>query len=196
MDFIEKKVRDVMIPINNFPTISADARLKDAIPVIAGLLPAGAKNTYSNLNMAVVVDDDNELIGTFGIFELLSTIEPQYLKGTNSGTLNYAGTWSIPIFWEGLFTERCRQVASKRVRDFTTPFSSFVNADDTLIKAAYMMNKSKSEYVPVKDGDRLAGIVLNTEILKVVLELLIGDQIIPLPIQGVSVQNERLENTG
>ncbi|MBF7083891.1 CBS domain-containing protein [Desulfallas sp. Bu1-1] len=169
----EKKVKDIMIPIYDYPTVSGEATLKDAVKILMSSSNL-QKNKPRTGRQCIFVVEDNELVGTFGIPELLVAIEPQHLKGTVFGGTKACNTWATPVFWEGLFTERCREVAGRLVREFMKPVDLFVNVNDTLLKAAYYMTKHKADTVAVKNNGRLAGMVRSIDIFREISTLVMN----------------------
>lgn len=161
----EKKVKDIMIPAYDYPTVSAEAMLKDAIRVLRNSFHPQEKKPRTGRQHVFVVED-NELVGTFGVYDLLKAIEPQFLKGTAYFSMKLNNSWAIPIFWEGLFTERCREIAHKKVKEFMNPIEFYVHIDDTLLRASYSMARYKSDFVAVKDKDRLVGLIRSVDIFQ------------------------------
>lgn len=166
----EKKVKDIMIPFYDFPTVSADATLKDVLMVMM--------NSYNYQNKprtgrnCVFVVEDNELVGIFGIPELMEAIKPQYLRNTFINVKGYNfWTSAIPFFWNGLFTDRCKEIADEKVRDYMQTIENHVNVNDTLLKAAYSMVKNKAEAVAVKDNERLVGMIRSVDIFQEIANL-------------------------
>jgi CBS domain-containing protein len=171
----EKKVKDIMIPIYDYPTVSGEATLKDAVKILMSSYTL-QQNKPRTGRQCIFVVEDNELVGTFGIPELLVAIEPQYLKGTVFGGTKACNIWAIPVFWEGLLTERCREVAGRMVREFMKPVDLFVDVNDTLLKAAYYMAKHKADAVAVRNNERLAGMVRSIDIFQEISSLVVcGD---------------------
>lgn len=173
----EKKVGDIMIPIYNYPTVSAEATLKDAVMLLANSV-CRRKNKPRTGRQQLFVVEDNELAGTFGIPQLLAAIEPGYLKGTVFGGTKACNLWATPVFWEGLLAERCKKLAGRKVGEFMQPVDLFVDIDDTLLKAAYYLTRHRAEAVAVKNKGRLAGMVRSIDIFREISLLLVnGDNI-------------------
>ncbi len=165
----ERKVRDIMIPIYEYPLISSEASLKTTLQVMKDLWHPQVNKPKSG-RRRVVVFENNVPIGTFGINEMFKAIEPQYLESLNFAGIKMPGS-PVPIFWEGLFSERCLEVAQDKIKKYTSLFEYFANADDTLLRASCYMVKAKQEFLPVKSNNRLVGMVLNDDIFKEICDL-------------------------
>ena len=171
----EKKVKDIMIPIYDYPTVSCEATLKDVLRVLMNsYIYQGKPRTGRN---CVFVVDNNELVGLFGIPELLAAIEPQYIKGSVKGVNGYnLWTADIAFFWDGLLTERCQEIVHDNVKDFMKPIEKHIDINDTLLRAAYSMVKNKAEAVAVKDKKRLVGMVHSVDVFKEITRIVFKDE--------------------
>jgi len=121
----------------------------------------------------VVVFENNLPVGTFGINEMFKAIEPQYLESLTFVGMKLPSS-SVPIFWEGLFTERCIEVAQNAIKKYTTPFEHFANTDDSLLRTSCNLAKYKLDFLPVKSNNRLVGMVLNEDIFREISELIVN----------------------
>lgn len=179
----EKKVRDIMIPIYEYPLISSEATLHTTLQIMKDLWHPQVNKPKTGRRRAIVFED-NAPVGTFGMNEMFKAIEPHYLDGLTFAGMKMPGS-PIPIFWEGLFSDRCLEVAQDKIKKHTSPFEYFVNADDTLIRASCHMNKYKVEFLPVKGNNRLVGMVLNEDIFKEICCLIAaGGESQPVPRAG------------
>lgn len=172
---IEKKVKDIMISIYDYPTVSGEATLKDAIRVLLNSYNYQGKPRTGR--SCVLVVNNFDLVGKFGIPELLAAIEPQYLRDSVKSVNGYS-LWAadIAIFWDGLLTERCQEIAHDNVRNFMQPIKNHVDINDTLLKAAYSIAKSKTETVAVKDKRRLVGMIRSVDIFREIARLVLKDE--------------------
>ncbi|AGL03017.1 CBS domain-containing protein [Desulfoscipio gibsoniae] len=174
----EKKVQDIMIPMYDYPTVSAKATLKDAVQVLMNAYNP-QKNKPRTGRQCVFVVENNEMVGIFGINELLAAIEPHHVKGTIFGGTKGYNVWAMPVFWEGLFTERCAEVTNKQVIEYMRPIESYVDIKDTLLKAAYFMIQNNIDDVAVKDKGRIVGMIRRADLFKEITRLMISDVQMP-----------------
>lgn len=172
----EKKVSDIMVPIYDYPTASSEATLRNALRVLAELWYPQDNRPRSGRNRIIIIED-NQPAGTFGVSELLEAIEPQYSKGFTFVGMKIPSALSFPIFWEGLFTERCQEVANRKVGDYMTPFEFFVDMDAPLLRASYTMAKNKTDSVAVRNNGHLVGIVRSYDIFREISDLVTSGDI-------------------
>ncbi|RJQ28116.1 MAG: CBS domain-containing protein [Peptococcaceae bacterium] len=163
----EKKVKDLMIPIEEYSRVNINSTVKEAIMVLKeSFCPAGTEHCTGHRSVLVFDDDDN-LVGLLTFRSLLVAIEPRFLK---------VEQWAVPVFWEGLFTERCREEAQKKVKEVMHPITLVtVNAEDTIIKTVYAMIKHKLGALPVVSNGRVVGMIRITEIFNEISELVTNE---------------------
>jgi CBS domain-containing protein len=181
---MEKKIRDIMIPVGNRIAISADASFKDAVSLMKkSFCPEEGKpcTGYSTL----MVYDNNILVGLLTLDDLLKAIEPQYLTGKTYRGWSIDTAWSIPVFWEGLFSDRTYEAIDKKVRDIMNPADFRLDADDTLIKAVYGMGKQKIYILPVMEEGRVIGMVRSIELFREICEFVLGEEASVLSLSNI-----------
>jgi len=158
----EKRVKDIMTPIGEYSSISVNSTVGEAISVLKKSF-CPIENAPCNGHRTVLVHDNNKLIGILTFRTLLTAIQPRFMK---------VDQWAVPMFWEGLFTERCREEAAKKVKDILTPINLVaLDADDTIIKAVHAMIKHKLGSLPVVKNGSMVGMVRINEIFDEISDL-------------------------
>ncbi len=151
----EKRVKDIMTPIDEYSSISVNSTVGEAISVLKKSF-CPIENGPCNGHRTVLVYENDELAGIITFRVLLMSIEPRFMK---------VDQWAVPVFWEGLFTERCREEARKKVKDIMTPIRLVaLDADDTIIKAVHAIIKHKLGSLPVVQDGAIIGMVRINEI--------------------------------
>lgn len=151
----EKRVKDIMTSIDEYSSVSANSTVKEAISILKRSFCPDSDASCSG-HGSVLVYDNNQLVGLITFRVLLTAIEPRFMK---------VDQWAVPVFWEGLFTERCREEARKKVKDIMTPITLVtLDANDTIIKAVHAMIKHKLGSLPVVKDGAVVGMVRITEI--------------------------------
>lgn len=162
----EKRVKDIMTPIEEYSTVDAGSTVKEAIAILKKSYCPDDTSSCSG-HRTVLVHEDNKLTGILTFRALLTAIEPRFIK---------VDQWAVPVFWEGLFTERCREESRKMVKDVMTPLSLVaLEAEDTIIKAVHAMIKHKLGTLPVTKGGQIVGMVRINEIFNEISDL-VADQ--------------------
>ncbi|TYO97327.1 HPP family protein [Desulfallas thermosapovorans] len=161
----EKRVIDIMIPVRNYKVVSHNCTVADAIKVLhRGFYQ---RNAGGQGHRSVIVSDDyGNPQGMVTFRSVLQALEPFFAR---------ADRLSVPTFWEGLFTERCKHEAQKSIKDIMHPINVIaLDANDTLIKAVHAMIKHKLGTLPVKKNNRLVGMVRVNELFAEVYDLVAG----------------------
>ncbi|MFZ5647261.1 MAG: CBS domain-containing protein [Bacillota bacterium] len=162
----EKQIGDVMVSLQNFMAVSAEAGVKEVVSTLR-------KSILSNELDTVLVYNNNLLAGFISIDDILTAIEPQFLKGGTYRGWTVNREWAIPVFWEGLFTDRCIEATGKKARDIMKPVEFEVEVTDPLIKAVYGMTKHSAENLPVLNDGLVVGIIRSEELF-MEIDALIG----------------------
>lgn len=161
----EKKVKDIMTPIYDYPVVSSTATIRDTVRVMVGSYK-WQENKPRTGRRRVFVVEDNELVGTFGLPELFAAIAPGYLRHSLQGSFKAFAVWSSPVFWEGMFAEACQGVADQQVKKHMIPVEFYVDHNDNILKASHQMTKHKADAVAVKRDGRLVGMVRSADIFQ------------------------------
>ncbi|MCL6638331.1 MAG: CBS domain-containing protein [Firmicutes bacterium] len=163
----EKKVRDLMIPVADYSSVSVNNTVKEAITVL--------RKSFCNLETGechghrsvLVFDDENRLVGLLNFRALLLAIEPRFLKFEGGPAL----------FKEGFFTERSKEEAGKKVKDIMQPIDLItVDADDSLLKAVHLMLKHKLGTLPVLEDGMVVGMIRNNEVFNEIAKAVVDEQ--------------------
>lgn len=149
----EKRIREVMKPLESFSSVSSDTTIKNAVYIL--------RNSNSlqgeGLNYLMIFENKS-LIGFVGIQELLASVQPPNLRDDWYRGWNVS-SWAEPSFIQGLFTRLCMEVAEKPVRDIMDPITTVLNADSTLEEAVFKFYREKREMFPVAENECLVGVV-------------------------------------
>lgn len=170
----EKKIREIMIPVEEYLIISAEDGFKEAVSALKKSY-CPQEGEACNGHTTVLVYDNNMLVGMVGLEELLKAIEPQYLKGNTYRGWSVSSEWSIPVFWDGLFNDRTQDAMDKKVRDIMSSIDFQVEGDDPLIKAVYGMGKNKVNILPVTEDGHVVGMVRSTELFQEICNLVVEE---------------------
>lgn len=145
---VEKKVKDLLIPLTDYPHMPYWASLQEAVVQLTlaqqGQPAAGRRRTV------LVFDEAYKLQGILTQRDILRGIEPKFAR-------NYKETASL--LWGDLLGASAQEQAKKPIKDFMSPASAMVEANDSLLKASHVMVQEQMELLPVMDGNKVAGVV-------------------------------------
>jgi Mg/Co/Ni transporter MgtE len=162
----ERLVKDIMIPLTDYPHIPYWFSVREAIAMIKTMAADPTKKVLPYL--VLVFDEKYQLLGYLGIKEMLRGIEPRFLKAKE--TPGYLGPEAMDLtlgtLWRDLFGRRCREEAKKPVSEVMSPIRATIPATESIVKAAYLMLQTDSWIIPVMEDKKVAGIARLVDIFK------------------------------
>ncbi|WP_334109708.1 CBS domain-containing protein [Thermodesulfitimonas autotrophica] len=162
----EKKVRDVMIPVDKCPTVSEEATVKEAVTVLARSLRKVNAGEYVGHRAVLVLDREQRPVGLLSYRSLIKAIEPRLVDPEKipGQTLPWQ-EGAADISWEGFFTQRVREEARKKIKEVIRPRKLItIEADAPLIKAVHLMVRHDVGSLPVVEKEAVVGMVRISEL--------------------------------
>lgn len=161
----EKVVKNIMIPIESYASITEDSTVAAAIEALYKVqheLSATDLLMDTGHRSLLVFAKDGGLVGILSPRDLLRAIRPAYLsapKPSMADTLQYSA-----MFWEGLFTQRVREIKDERVDEIMSESPPQIDAGANLMEAADLMITREKRRIAVMDGAKVVGVVREQEL--------------------------------
>jgi len=178
---LKRKVRDRMIPIKNYATVAPDATLKEAALSLRTSyceLETGMC-TEAGPRTVMVLDENDTLVGILDFNSFLETLIPEIAGGLSarlaalgvSVAFAQADTSSLD---ESEFGLRARVIknAGTKVRDIMLKIKGAIDADTSLMDGLKKMFRNKITVLPVYEGDKLVGVLRDTDFFLTVTDIL------------------------
>lgn len=182
------KVKDLMIPLGEYATVSEDATLYEAVRVLKEaqrkyLEEARGSQKFRYPHRAVLVlDATGRVVGKVSQLDVLRALEPRYASIMKSPSVSrLAASGFSAEFLEdliekyGLFSSRledlCHKAAGRRVRDFmyTPQEGEYVRDDDTLDIAVHKLVMGQHQSLLVlNDREEIVGILRLVDVFDVI----------------------------
>ena len=144
----KKIVRDLVIPLTDYPHMPYWATLKEAVVQLTvaqqGLTPAARRKTI------LVFDEAYRLQGMLAMRDILQGIEPKFSKGYGEG---------IKVFWDDLYAHTAREQLGKAISEFMTPVAATVEANENLLRASHIMLSQNTTLLPVMEEGTVLGVI-------------------------------------
>lgn len=157
----KKTARDLMVPINDYMTISENATLFEAIKVLRNSFHRDGRAWYGHRSV-IVLGAGGDLVGVLSLKELLRAAG---LKELDNDPNFKAECWG----W--YYVNRLREESKLRVRDAMRPLTvPTVDADDDVKKVAAALLKNNVDSLPVMNSSGLVGMVRTVDIFMVIGE--------------------------
>ena len=168
----EKKVKDIMEPIEEYETINVDGRLSDVLAII--------KRKHKQVNgsgpfhkTVFVTDSSGRIIGKISVYDLIRGLVPETVKHPDISRAYYSmissramevaekvGQVQERFKWlKSSFFDLVSQEVTKDLKDVMSPVHPFLKEDDSINKAIYVMFKENIRQPLVVRGGKIVGVV-------------------------------------
>jgi CBS-domain-containing membrane protein len=179
-----KRVKDVMVPIEEYEKVDVHALLCDVLVVL--------KKNYENAksgapgqfhNTVFVTDRSKKIVGKISMYDLIRGLVPEsskHLEFPKRGSyVRTSRVWEVEertdelleqIGWlSRSFVDLVKQEAQKKVKDIMAPVDPILKEEDTINQAIYLMfNKNIRQPLVVRKGE-VVGVL---DLMRVFSELL------------------------
>ena len=174
-----KRVRDIMVPLSEYATVSEDGTLKDAV--------AALKESQANYDRAkyrhraiLVYDKSNAIVGKVSLLSILRALEPKYdemLSDRGPTHMGFTRKFQKAMFeslklWQDPMEHVCRKAAEIKVKAFmTTPSENeMIGPDQELGEAIHQLVIGHHQSLLVTEAGKVIGILRLTDTFEAVAE--------------------------
>ena len=171
----EKKITEMMIPIEGYTVINGDQSLGEAIRQLRAsfTVKLATDSIMETGHRSILIrDQDNRIQGVLAIRDMLRAIMPSYLqapKPSLADTIEYS-----PIFWDGMFTTGIGQMKDTPIKDFMSPLPVSIEGEANAMEAAHLMLASNHRRLLVEIDGEIRGIVREQDLF-FEMDRLLGD---------------------
>ncbi|MBM4137358.1 MAG: CBS domain-containing protein [Nitrospira sp.] len=154
-----KNVKDIMIGVFDYPHIPYWFSISQAIR-IAKVSFINSKK-YPEPMVILIFDEKYNLMGTLTLKDILKGLEPGFLKQTTQALFSE----EKEMEWDTLFKQESKELVEKPVREIMISAQYFVEPNESVTKAAYIMIHHDLILLPVLENKRkLIGLVRMIEV--------------------------------
>jgi predicted transcriptional regulator len=156
----EKKIRDIMVAIKQFPSVKSTSLIKEAVC----LIQKAQESQSPDCGILLVIDDTQNWIGVTDRKMVLRTLG-LYLENhiCRSGGEVYSDR--APPFEPGLFTECCRLQLARCVEEIMYPREVvIIGIDDDLPQALHLMTEGEVDSLVVVEDNEPIGVVHSVDV--------------------------------
>jgi CheY-like chemotaxis protein len=156
----ERSVRQVMIPIEDYTTLTETATVTEAVSELKKSFlnqVCTSRIMETGHRSLVVYDDRGEVKGILSIIDLLRAVMPAYLsapKPSMADSMQYSA-----MFWKGMFSREVLRLGQMPIVDVMSPAPQRIPVEANLMEAAYLMVSSGERRLAVVETERVVGIV-------------------------------------
>jgi CBS domain-containing protein len=165
----DKKVKDLMIPLEDYPHIPYWFTLRQAMAIVR---EAAVKFEGSFEPRAVLVFDEKyQLLGILTLRDIIRGLEPRFLKETDL----IKADPSLTVLMGDLFGPGMKEQSQKPVSEVMSPIKVTVNGDDPIVKALFLMIKGNVGVMPVMMDSKVAGMIRLSDLFTEISKLVLGE---------------------
>lgn len=158
-----KVTKDVMIGIFEYPHVPYWFSISQAIRIVKVSFISTKK--YPDPMAILVFDEKYNLMGTLTLKDILKGLEPTFLKPSGKAQVPEENETALSLIWDTLFTKGTKELAEKPVSEVMVPAKYFVEPNDPLTKAAYLMLHHDLVLLPVLENKKkFVGLVRMIEV--------------------------------
>lgn len=172
-------VRMLMVPLEEYATVSQEADLYEAIYALEEAQQAFDPSKHKH-RAILVLDNDGNVAGKISMFDVLMALEPKYEELAAEGTLSLSGynpefikallkdnlLWSEPLQFV------CSRAAKLRVGEIMeVPADGvYIDADATLDEAMHQLIMCRYHSLIVTSDEKAVGILRLTDVFSQICE--------------------------
>ena len=161
-------VRDLVIPLKDFPHLKESQTLHDAV----GELISYTCGEYDRIRYAelLILNERNQLSGRVTLQNILLSLDPRLKEASKVKGFEgkEAGFLDLVVLWEDSFFIECRKWSQIQIKDLMTPIKYTVKGSDPVLKALAIMTNTNISVLPVLDEGRVIGVIRLKEIFKTI----------------------------
>jgi CBS domain-containing protein len=172
-------VKDLMVPIEEYATVSQDATLFEAVQALERAQEKLNRTRHLYLHRAILVFDQNKkIIGKISQLDVLRALEPKYQSMGESRSLSRAGF--SPQFLQSMMKQFsllsdplvniCSKAANRKVKSFmyTPGEGEYVEENATLPEAIHQLIMGHHQSLLVTRGEDIVGILRLTDVFQAI----------------------------
>jgi CBS domain-containing protein len=163
------KVKDLMIPLEDYPHIPYWFSLRQAMAIVRET--AIKYEGQFEPRALLVFDEKYQLMGMLTLRDIIKGLEPRFLHET---ALVKADP-SLTVLMGDLFGPGLKEASQKPVGDVMSPIKVTAQGSDPLAKAIFLMIKEDVGMMPVIQDSKVAGMVRLSDLFKVISDMVLGE---------------------
>jgi cytidylate kinase len=188
--------RDVMLPPERYPHCRLSCTIREAIVALSASAVKLQDGYIMLPRYVLVLDDGDRLVGVVSRRELLKGLIPHLRDDRETEAhikelVPFAGSTpsELRIRWTSLFSRAAIEASKAPIQSVMVPIKGTVQVDDSLSTVISTMLYHGVDLVAVLDGEKVAGVVLMTNIFDIVAQFIMEYGQAPNTDSGVDDDN-------
>jgi len=175
----DAKAADVMLPPEKYPHCRLTCTIREAVVALSASAVKLQDGYIMLPRYVLVLDDDDRLVGVVSRRELLKGLIPHLHEDREAAAhikelVPFGGSMptELSIRWTSLFSRSAIEASMTPIRSVMVPIKGTVQVDDTLSTVVSTMLFHGVDLVAVLDGEKVAGVVLMTNIFDIIAQFI------------------------
>ncbi len=174
------RVKDIMVPIDEYTTVSQEATLYEAI-VELGNAQLDFDNEHYKHRAILVLDGSDQVVGKLSQIDVIRGLEPGYRNKEHFPEIKH---WALSRktvatmmedmhLWQEPLKDICKKSASIHVRDimYTPDDGEYVDEDASLNEAIHQLVVGRHQSLLVLRGSKVSGILRLVDVFSALLQI-------------------------
>jgi CBS domain-containing protein len=166
----DKKVKDLMIPLEDYPHIPYWFTLRQAMAIVreAAIKFEGTFEPRALL----VFDEKYQLMGILTLRDIIRGLEPNFLKETSLVKMDP----SLTVLMGDAFGPQMKEHSQRPVSEVMSPIQVTVDGNAPIPKALYLMVKENVGMMPVIQDNKVAGMIRMSDLFNEIATVVLGEE--------------------
>lgn len=176
-------VKDLMIPLADYATVSQEDTLYDAVIALEKADRRLHHGTYRH-RAVLVLDENNQIVGKLSQLDFLKALEPRYKEITDSKSLDRFGLSASFIrsmiasqgLWQKPLDNICARASHIKVKEvmYTPAEGEYVEETASIDEAIHQLIMGHHQSLLVTSNARVVGVLRLTDVFTEVYTLIKG----------------------
>jgi len=167
----DPKVKNLMIPLEDYPHIPSWFTLRQAMAIVreAVIRFEGVFEPRAVL----VFDEKYQLMGILTLRDIIKGLEPQFLQATGLVKMDP----NLAVLMGDLSVPSMRAASQRPVSEVMSPIAVTVDGSAPIAKALSLMIKENVGLMPVMQAGKVAGMIRLSDLFNEINKVVLGDHV-------------------
>ena len=176
-------VKDLMVPLSEYATVSEDATLSDAVKALKQSQAEFDQDKYRH-RAILVIDADQRVVGKVNLHAILKSLEPKYeemLSDSGPTHMGFTRKYQKAMYeslklWQDPTEQICEKATQSKVSTFmaTPRESQMIEPDAPLGEAIHQLVLGHHQSLLVTKDERVVGVLRLTDAAEYVCEAIMA----------------------
>ncbi len=178
----ELKVKDLMVPLSEYATVSTEATLFEAVAALKKAQDQYDKDNYRH-RAILIYDEKDNIVGKVSQHDILRALEPKYEQMGSVGMrrFGFSSNFLKVMFdqfelWNSALEDICKKAGSLKVKSFmyTPTEGEYIDENAGLGQAIHQLVMGHHQSVLVTRQTKIVGILKLTEVYREIRKIILG----------------------